>query len=126
MYFSAIILLMGAGYIPLFLQINFSNNAAYEDKPSLKIISYNVRLFNKYRWINSNNISEKITSFVEEQAPDILCLQEYVALENVHKSLKIICLSLQGSIRPHFGNGVGYFFKISYGSKRRFEISRFF
>ena len=40
-------------------------------------MSYNVRLFNKWGWINEKNVDEKIISFVNNEKVDILCIQEY-------------------------------------------------
>ena len=40
-------------------------------------MSYNVRLFNKYRWIDKPNISEEIEKLILEEDPDIVCIQEY-------------------------------------------------
>lgn len=87
LFFSACILLIGIGYIPLFLQMNFSKNTKIQND-SLKIISYNVRLFNKYGWLKKKNISQKIVDFIQEQSPDILCFQEYSNSEPIFKFLK--------------------------------------
>ncbi len=46
-----------------------------------KIISYNVQIFDLYNW-RSDNISEKghnILKLLKDEAPDIICLQEYHA-----------------------------------------------
>ncbi len=43
----------------------------------LKLMSFNVRLFNSYNWIDKENIPESILSFVNQESPDILCLQEF-------------------------------------------------
>ena len=43
----------------------------------LSVMSYNVRLFNKYRWIDKPNISEEIEKLIIQEDPDIVCIQEY-------------------------------------------------
>ncbi len=48
----------------------------------VKIMSYNVRMFNLYKWIKENNVDEKIYEFINSKDPDILCIQEF------HPSLK--------------------------------------
>jgi len=48
----------------------------------VKIMSYNVRMFNLYKWINEKNVEEKIYDFINSKEPDILCIQEF------HPSLK--------------------------------------
>ncbi len=43
----------------------------------LKIMSYNVRLFNAYNWIDDALIPKKIKRFVETENPDVICFQEF-------------------------------------------------
>ena len=52
------------------------NNAIPVAK-GLKLMSFNVRLFNSYNWIDEKNIPQSILSFVNQESPDILCLQEF-------------------------------------------------
>lgn len=66
----------------------FFSNTPYkftENKSSLnddlKVMSYNVRMFNHWKWIDDQNIPEKINAFVSEKSPDILLFQEYYTLE---------------------------------------------
>lgn len=40
-------------------------------------MSYNVRLFNLFEWINDKNVGKDILAFVNEKTPDIICIQEY-------------------------------------------------
>ena len=40
-------------------------------------MSYNVRSFNKYGWIDNSTIDEDIISLIQSQNPDILCFQEF-------------------------------------------------
>ncbi len=43
----------------------------------LAVMSYNVRMFNRYKWIDIENIPGKINDFVKKEDPDILSVQEY-------------------------------------------------
>lgn len=45
-------------------------------------MSYNVRLFNKYDWIKSDSIPQKIEALIAEKNPDIICMQEYSKSES--------------------------------------------
>lgn len=47
----------------------------------LKVMSYNVRLFNLYHWSEEQNIPTKIKSFIDTKNPDILSIQEYAPLK---------------------------------------------
>ncbi len=40
-------------------------------------MTFNVRLFNLYLWKNNVQLRDSIMSFIREENPDILCLQEY-------------------------------------------------
>lgn len=46
-----------------------------EDK--LKVMSFNVRMFNSYQWIPEEGIPAKIKMEVQNEVPDILMIQEY-------------------------------------------------
>jgi endonuclease/exonuclease/phosphatase family metal-dependent hydrolase len=52
-----------------------SNNDSSEN--GLSIMSYNVRKFNIFEWIDDKNITSKIDAFIQKEEPDILALQEY-------------------------------------------------
>jgi endonuclease/exonuclease/phosphatase family metal-dependent hydrolase len=43
----------------------------------LKIVSFNVRLFNLYKWTDNENVYNKIISFIHKESPDIICFQEF-------------------------------------------------
>jgi endonuclease/exonuclease/phosphatase family metal-dependent hydrolase len=50
-------------------------------------MSYNVRLFNLFEWLPNQNVGDSILSFINEQNPDILCIQEYS--ENAKVDLRV-------------------------------------
>ena len=43
----------------------------------LKIMSFNVRLFNSYNWIELDDVPKQIESFILNEDPDVLCFQEF-------------------------------------------------
>jgi len=45
--------------------------------PQLKIMSYNVRLFDLYNWKNNKKTRDKIIQFLRTEQPDVLCIQEF-------------------------------------------------
>ncbi|SNR16839.1 endonuclease/exonuclease/phosphatase family protein [Tenacibaculum jejuense] len=71
---SGLILLLGWLFLPPFIKFSSKNTARNTD---VKVMSYNVRMFNLYNWIKEDGISEKITEFIKEKDPDILAIQEY-------------------------------------------------
>ncbi|MFH1119740.1 MAG: endonuclease/exonuclease/phosphatase family protein [Bacteroidota bacterium] len=63
-----------------FIQFN-KNGEREKTENSIKVVSYNVRIFDRYNW-NSKRISktaEDILKLTRTLEPDILCLQEYHA-----------------------------------------------
>mgnify|MGYP001336930238 CR=1 FL=1 len=70
---NIIILLIGAQYINNFVNITPTKENGIN---SIKIVSYNVRIFNKYDWIPEIK-KENIFSFIKELKGDILCIQEF-------------------------------------------------
>ena len=53
-----------------------SSNDIHIDNP-IKVMNFNVRLFNLYDWIKENDIDVKIVKFIQSENPDILCIQDY-------------------------------------------------
>ena len=66
------------------------------EQESIKIMSYNVRLFNVYKWINKDNIDKQIIDFIHGQELDILCIQEYYnPYHNINLDFKYAHIGLQ-------------------------------
>ena len=59
-----------------FYHPGFFNSDAPENG-TIKVMSYNVRLFDLYNWKNNHKNKKPIYKFLEEEKADILCLQEY-------------------------------------------------
>ena len=76
---SFVVLLSSFFATPIY---KFSSNSKENDENQLKIMSYNVRKFNMYNWIDEKKIPEKITSFIKKEDPDIVALQEFKQDEN--------------------------------------------
>ena len=72
---SLIVLILGNDSLKSF--VNFSNNSKFIADNEFSIISYNVRLFNLYNWIERDNITIKIKEFLKNKNADVICLQEY-------------------------------------------------
>ena len=71
---NLIILLIGIGNISNYFGTSPNSNSSEENT---KILSYNVRLFNRYGWIPKENVRENIFAFFTEEDADILCIQEF-------------------------------------------------
>lgn len=71
---STIVLLIGFQYITKFYGFSEKKVLLSTD---LKIMSYNVRMFNLYNWIDEKEVEQKIFTFIKDESPDILCIQEF-------------------------------------------------
>jgi len=49
----------------------------------LKLMSYNVRLFNQYKNIDQKGVDKSIIKFIKKENPDIICIQEYYDTGNI-------------------------------------------
>lgn len=74
------------GYIFFGSLYKFSSSKKIEDPNNIKIMNYNVRLFNLYDWIPEKNIESKIVDFIKTEAPEILSIQEYHPHKNIDLS----------------------------------------
>lgn len=48
-----------------------------EDSESLRVMSYNVRLFDLYNWSENTSVRDKIFEQIKNEEPDIICFQEF-------------------------------------------------
>ncbi len=74
-FLSALAVLLGYNHITEFF--GFNTEDAEKKGRCIKVMSYNVRLFNLYNWDKTNNIPQKIYALFRQEQPDILCFQEY-------------------------------------------------
>lgn len=82
MLLSGIVLLLGITFINKFYKFSETN---IEKAPGdFSLISYNVRMFNLFEWLPRNDVADSIMVFVKKHNPDIVCFQEYAALDNVN------------------------------------------
>ncbi|WP_400078078.1 endonuclease/exonuclease/phosphatase family protein [Winogradskyella sp. R77965] len=72
---SLVVLLLGWNYISSMYKFSSSKNI--EDADNISVMSFNVRLFNKFEWLPSKTVKEEIINLIKSEQPDLLCLQEY-------------------------------------------------
>lgn len=78
---SAVVLLIGWLFFPPLLKLSNKNTPLNSD---IKIMSYNVRMFNIYEWIKEKDIDKQIEAFINDKSPDILAIQEYRETKKLH------------------------------------------
>jgi len=74
------------GYLSFGSLYKFSNSENNESTNNLKIMNYNVRLFNLYDWIPEKGLETKIEGFIKTKSPEILSVQEYHPHKNIDLS----------------------------------------
>ncbi|AXG70346.1 endonuclease/exonuclease/phosphatase family protein [Kordia sp. SMS9] len=72
---SLIVLILGYSHVTSMYK--FSSKSTEPSQNSLSVMSYNVRLFNIYDWIEEANIDKKIIDLVQNTSPDIVAFQEF-------------------------------------------------
>ena len=96
MMYSGIVLLLGITFITKFYKFTALNLPKEEN--DFVVMSYNVRLFNLFDWIPREAVSKDIHNFINEQNPDILCIQEYSETAKVDlRVYKYKFISMQGN-----------------------------
>ena len=75
MILSGLVLLLGITFVNKFYKFS-SKNIETSDKDFV-VMTYNVRLLNLFNWIPRENVAKDILQFVNENNPDVLCIQEY-------------------------------------------------
>ena len=81
MVISGIVLILGITFVNKFYK--FSSHNIDREEGDMIVMSYNVRLFNLFQWIERESVKDNIKKFINEENPDILCIQEYSETANV-------------------------------------------
>jgi endonuclease/exonuclease/phosphatase family metal-dependent hydrolase len=81
MILSGIVLLVGITFFNKFYK--FSAKEYQESDKDFTVMSYNVRLFNVFKWLERDDIPDIILEFINTENPDILCIQEFSNSANI-------------------------------------------
>jgi len=83
------------------LQSTFQINFAEEGENTIKLISYNVRAFDRYDWTKQKNSKQKIFEFIQAEQPDIVCYQEFFSKDKAGYSTFDTLLLIQKAKNHH-------------------------
>ena len=70
------ILAVTIGYDELQLLYQFEDKGIRIES-GISVMSYNVRSFNRFKWLDTSNIPKEIDNFISNESPDIISFQEY-------------------------------------------------
>ena len=73
-WLSVGVLILGFGYLKLWVQ---PLKLHPDTDESIKVLSFNARLFNHYHWHKDLQLPEKINHFFDKENPDVILLQEF-------------------------------------------------
>jgi endonuclease/exonuclease/phosphatase family metal-dependent hydrolase len=85
MVLSGVVLLMGITFINKLYKL--SSIDPPEDEKDFIVMSYNVRLFNLFKWLDKEDVPGVILGFINEKNPDILCIQEFSSSTDIDLKL---------------------------------------
>ncbi len=80
-FYSLIIVLAGWQLIGRYAQVSF-NRTPDGSKKLLKVMSYNVKVFDLYNWSHDLKTRGKMFDLINDESPDIMCLQEFFTRDN--------------------------------------------
>lgn len=77
---NLIILALGLTHLNTFLG---TSPKATSFQKNTKVLTYNVRLFNRYNWLEKSDVKEKIIDFLKKENAEILCIQEFYTANKI-------------------------------------------
>lgn len=83
-FYSFIIIISGWTQLNNYIQFNKPQNDSHSSN-SIKVMSYNVKLFDLYDWTHNTETSSKMFELMKKEQPDILCIQEFFTRDSTNK-----------------------------------------
>jgi endonuclease/exonuclease/phosphatase family metal-dependent hydrolase len=87
---------LGWNSLKQYFQVQLKPVKQVETENTIKLLTYNVRLFNYYQWNKDTASWQKIIDYIHSEDPDILCFQEFITLPGTHHDL----MSLKRKLAP--------------------------
>ncbi|WP_378176607.1 endonuclease/exonuclease/phosphatase family protein [Aquimarina sp. SS2-1] len=75
MLLSLVVLILGISHLSSLYKLR--GRSSDEIDNTLSLLSFNVHAFNRFKWIDSEEIPKDISSLVRQENPDIFCAQEF-------------------------------------------------
>jgi vancomycin resistance protein VanJ len=91
-------------------------------KDDIKVMSYNVRMFNHYNWNDDTELDQKTVDFINKKSPDILVLQEFYQSPKINFSYPHKYIKTKGK-KNKFGLAIYSKYKIINSGSLNFKQS---
>jgi endonuclease/exonuclease/phosphatase family metal-dependent hydrolase len=85
---SVICILIGWKFLTGFLQVTLNEKNPEKINQKMKVLSYNVRIFDLWNWSLERHRSNKIFNFIKKSKANIVCLQEFYSKNETGKNAK--------------------------------------
>ncbi len=79
--YSLIIIIAGWSQIASYAQITL-NKTPERTKKTIKVMSYNVKIFDLYNWTHDIGTRSKMFGLINDESPDIFCFQEFFSRDS--------------------------------------------
>ena len=86
-----------------------------EENNIIKVMTFNVRAFNIYKWEKNKDARDSILRFIQEEDPDIICFQEYYTQEKGLFAASRLYRSLKNTPFRHISYTIGETSSSHYG-----------
>ncbi|WP_417602900.1 endonuclease/exonuclease/phosphatase family protein [Owenweeksia hongkongensis] len=111
-FLPIVVISLGYMHVGRLYQFGGAEKVVANDQ-KLKVMSFNVRLFNQYDWIDDHTIETQIVELIKDENPDVLMLQEYKKTDKATaKSLGFSYSSFKPNRNGQYGLAIFSKFKI--------------
>jgi endonuclease/exonuclease/phosphatase family metal-dependent hydrolase len=85
---SVLTIVIGWNIFREYFQFQIKGKEPVIRETKIRLLTYNVRLFNYYQWDKDTATWSKIISYIHQEDPDIVCFQEFITLPNTKHDLE--------------------------------------
>ncbi|RLD80897.1 MAG: hypothetical protein DRJ10_06840 [Bacteroidetes bacterium] len=85
---STLTVLLGWSFLSSFFQLSFNKKAFEKNEQQVKVLSYNVRIFNLWNWSSEKTRTTKTYNYIKNSKSNIVCLQEFYSNNTAGKNAK--------------------------------------
>ncbi|ALI99960.1 endonuclease/exonuclease/phosphatase family protein [Rufibacter tibetensis] len=101
LFISVFAVLVGFDNLRGQIQMNLFETRVPANAEKVRVLSFNARLFDLYDWTGHPRTREKIFKMVQEEAPNILCFQEFYTSSKPNRNNLDTLLKLQKATNHH-------------------------